>query len=102
MPAEIGIIGSTAAFIARARSAASCRGGSRHWTWLRIWVAKCEAGAFDDEAHAADLLHQYEAKIAALEIELLNGAQKDPRAPKNALTSVIAGAMVFPSSEDVS
>ena len=32
---------------------------------IRIWVAKCEAGAFDDDAQAADLIQQYEAKIAA-------------------------------------
>jgi transposase len=34
---------------------------------IRIWVARYEAGAFDDEARAADLLQEYEAKIAALE-----------------------------------
>ena len=34
---------------------------------IRVWVAKYEAGAFDDEFQAADLLQQYEAKIAALE-----------------------------------
>jgi transposase-like protein len=34
---------------------------------IRIWVAKFEAGAFDEEARAADLLQEYEAKIAALE-----------------------------------
>ena len=34
---------------------------------IRVWVAKYEAGAFDDEAQAADLVQQYEAKIAALE-----------------------------------
>ena len=33
---------------------------------IRVWVAKYEAGAFDDEFQAADLLKQYEAKIAAL------------------------------------
>jgi transposase len=30
-------------------------------------VARYEAAAFDDEARAADLLQEYEAKIAALE-----------------------------------
>jgi hypothetical protein len=30
-------------------------------------VKKLEAGAFDDDARAADLLEEYEAKIAALE-----------------------------------
>ena len=34
---------------------------------IRVWVAKYEAGAFNDEFQAADLLQQYEAKIAALE-----------------------------------
>ena len=34
---------------------------------IRIWVAKYEAGAFEDEIRAADLLQEYEAKIAALE-----------------------------------
>src|SRR5437899_11220431 len=34
---------------------------------IRIWVAKYEAGAFEDEFRAADLLQEYEAKIAALE-----------------------------------
>ena len=34
---------------------------------IRIWVAKYEAGTFNDEFQAADLLQQYEAKIAALE-----------------------------------
>ena len=34
---------------------------------IRIGVRKFEAGAFDDEARAADLLQDNEAKIAALE-----------------------------------
>ena len=56
------------------------------WNLIRVWVAKYEAGAFNDEFQAADLLQQYEAKIAALErlvgrqaleIEfLLKGAKK--------------------------
>ena len=55
---------------------------------IRIRVAKYAAGAFDGEARAADLLQQYEAKIAArerlvgrqaLEIEFLKGAQKNER-----------------------
>jgi transposase len=33
----------------------------------RVWVQKYEAGAFDEDAAAADLLQQYEARIAALE-----------------------------------
>ena len=34
---------------------------------IRIWVTKLEAGAFDEDAQAADMLEDYEAKIAALE-----------------------------------
>jgi transposase-like protein len=34
---------------------------------IRIWICKNEAGAFDDDFHAADLLQEYEAKVAALE-----------------------------------
>ena len=51
---------------------------------IRVWVMKFEAGAFDEDAEAAGLLQEYEAKIAALErmvgrqaleIEFLKGAQ---------------------------
>src|SRR5260370_35675396 len=50
---------------------------------IRVWVQKYEAGALDEDAQAADLLQEYEAKIAALErmvgrqaleIEFLKGA----------------------------
>lgn len=34
---------------------------------IRVWVAKFEAGAFDEDAQAADLIQEYEARIAALE-----------------------------------
>src|SRR5262245_58042028 len=33
---------------------------------IRVWVQKYEAGALDEDAQAADLLQEYEAKIAAL------------------------------------
>jgi transposase len=29
---------------------------------IRVWVAKYEAGAFDDDAKAADLIQAYEAR----------------------------------------
>ena len=57
---------------------------------IRIWVRKYEAGAFDDEAEAADLLQAYESRIAALErlvgqqaleLEFLKGALKSARRP---------------------
>ncbi len=77
---------------------------------IRIWVAKLEAGAFDEDAEAASLLQEYEAKIAALErlvgrqaleIEFLKGALKSAARPRSATTSVIAGPVVSPSPKDV-
>jgi transposase-like protein len=73
---------------------------------IRIWVAKYEGGAFDDDAEAADLLQEYEAKIAALErmvgrqaleLEFLRGASASAARPRNAPTSVITGPKAFPS-----
>ena len=58
---------------------------------IRIWVGKFEAGALDDDVQAADLMQEYEAKIAArerlvgrqaLEIELLQEALKHAPRPK--------------------
>src|SRR5512135_2186171 len=34
---------------------------------IRVWVQKYEAGALDEDAQAADLLQEYEAKVGALE-----------------------------------
>ena len=76
---------------------------------IRIWVRKFEAGAFDDDAQAADLLQRYEAKIAALErmvgrqaleIEFLKGALRSIPRPRSASTPVITGPMAFPSPKD--
>src|SRR5438094_3234957 len=73
---------------------------------IRVWVKKLETGAFDDEGRAADLLQQYEAKIAALErmvgrqaleLEFLKGALRNAPRPRSASTSVITGPMVSPS-----
>ena len=78
---------------------------------IRLWAAKYEAGEFDEEAEAADLLQQYEAKIAALErlvgrqaleIEFLKGAQRNRARPKNGPTFAIAGPSAPPSPGDVS
>ena len=75
---------------------------------IRVRVAKLEAGTYDEDAEAADLLQEYEAKIAALErlvgrqaleIEFLKGALKSAPRPRSATTSVIAGPMVSPSCE---
>jgi len=76
---------------------------------IRIWVAKYEAGGFDDDAQAADLIQEYEAKIAALErmvgrqaleIEFLKGALKNAPRPRSATTSVISGPKVSPPAKD--
>ena len=78
---------------------------------IRIWAAKYEAGEFSDEAEAADLLQEYEARIAALErlvgrqaleIEFLKGAQESKAPARNGTTSVVAGPPVCPSSEGAS
>src|SRR5712671_3171626 len=60
---------------------------------VRVWVQKYEAGALDEDAQAADLLQEYEAKIAALErmvgrrqaleIEFLKGALKNAPRPRS-------------------
>jgi transposase-like protein len=77
---------------------------------IRIWVAKFETGAFDGEAGAANLLQEYEAKIAALErmvgrqaleIEFLKGALKNAPRQRNASTSVITGPVASQSAKDV-
>lgn len=77
---------------------------------IRIWVTKLEAGAFDEDDQAVDLLEKYEAKIAALErmvgrqaleIEFLKGALRSAPRPRNATTSVTAGPMASPSRKDV-
>jgi hypothetical protein len=67
------------------------------------------SGAFDDDARAADLLQDYEAKIAALErmvgrqaleIEFLKGALKSAPRSRSASTSVITGPVASPSPKD--
>lgn len=76
---------------------------------VRVWVEKYEAGAFDDDAQAADLIQAYEARIAALErlvgkqaleLEFLKGAQRLGARPRSALMSVIAGPGASPSQKD--
>ena len=76
---------------------------------IRIWVGKYEAGALDGDVQAADLLQEYEAKIAALErmvgrqaleIELLKGALKHAPRPKGTSTSVVTGPAASRSAGD--
>jgi len=55
---------------------------------IRAWVTEAEAGEFDDEVEAFNLLSDYEGKIAAL--ERLVGRQDYGWAPKrNALNMVV-------------
>jgi transposase len=76
---------------------------------IRIWVGKCEAGEFDDDAQAADLLQAYEARIAALErlvgqqaleLEFLKGALRNAPRPRSAPISVVTGPLASPSRKD--
>jgi transposase len=82
-------------------------GLSRHL--IRIWVAKFDAGGLDSDTGAADLLADYEARIAALERlagklalenDFLKGALQHDRRPKSATTSVVVGPLVSPSQKD--
>jgi transposase len=77
---------------------------------IRVWVGKYEAGALDEDVQAADLLQEYEAKIAALErmvgrqaleIEFLKGALKSAPRPRSATMSVTAGPVISPLRKDV-
>jgi hypothetical protein len=63
--------------------------------------SEVRAGSFNEDVETADLLKQYEARIAALErlvgkqaleLEFLKGAPRSAPPSKNASTSVIAGA----------
>ena len=76
---------------------------------IRIWVQKCETGAFDEDACAADMIQVYEARIVALErmdgrralkTEFLKGALKNTPRPRSATTSVVTGPAAFPSQKD--
>ena len=73
---------------------------------IRVWLEKYETGEFDDDAQAADLIQQYEARIAALErlvgkqaleLEFLKGALQNTPRPRNGTTSVITGPPASPS-----
>ena len=72
-------------------------------------MQKYEAGDFDEDAAATDLLQQYEARIAALErlvgkqaleLEFLKGAVKNAPPPKSATTSVGVGPRASASQKD--
>jgi transposase len=76
---------------------------------IRVWVEKYERGEFDDEVEAANLLEQYEARIAALERmvgrlalenELLKKASQTFRPAKDARPSMTTGPRISPSPPD--
>jgi transposase-like protein len=76
---------------------------------VRIWVAKYEAGSFDSDVVAADIVQIQEARIAALErlvgklaleSEFLKGASRDAPRPRSEAMSVIAGPVVSRSPKD--
>jgi transposase len=76
---------------------------------IRIWVQKYEAGDFEEDAAAADLLQQYEARIAALErfvgkqtleLEFLKGAVKSAPRPKSATPSALRLNRINTSNAD--
>jgi transposase-like protein len=76
---------------------------------VRIWVAKYEAGSFDSDVVAADIVQTQEARIAALERlvgklalenEFLKGASRDAVRPRSETMSVIAGPVVSRSPKD--
>jgi hypothetical protein len=76
---------------------------------IRVWIAKAEAGEFNDDVAAAELLATYEARIAALErlvgkqaleLAFVKGGVFCGPSPTSAPTSVIAGPAASPSKED--
>lgn len=78
---------------------------------IRVWVSRYEEGALDDDAQAADLIQEYEARIAALErlvgkqaleLEFLKGALKSAPQPRSGITSAITGPVASPSRKDAS
>ncbi len=78
---------------------------------IRVWVEKYEAGAFDEDARAVDLIQAYEARIAALErlvgrqaleLEFLKGAVRSGVSPRSGPTSAIAGPPASRSRADAS
>ena len=76
---------------------------------IRIWIQKHDAGAFEDDAIAADAIEAYEARIAALErlvgkqaleIEYLKGALQHAPRPRSGSMSVVVGPAASASHKD--
>ena len=75
---------------------------------IRIWVAKYEAGEFDDESVQGDILTRYEARIAELERKVgqlvmendrLKKARRAVEQPSGAMVSVVSGPTRLPADE---
>ena len=75
---------------------------------IRVWIAKYEAGEFDDEQVQGDLLAHYEARIAELERkvgqlvmenDLLKKTRPPVEQPSGATASVVSGPTVSRSDE---
>ncbi|WP_024585160.1 transposase [Bradyrhizobium sp. OHSU_III] len=78
---------------------------------VRLWIAKYEAGELAEDVGAAERLHEYEAKIAALErmvgrltmeLDFLKGALKKRPSTTNEPMSIVSGPPVSPSHRDAS
>src|SRR5258707_8777867 len=76
---------------------------------IRIWVQRYEAGGLDEDAAAADMIQEYEARIAALErlvgkqaleLEFLKGALRHGPRPRSAPMSAITGPTTCRSQKD--
>lgn len=76
---------------------------------IRVWASKYEEGAFDADAQSADLIQEYEARIAALErlvgkqaleLEFPKGALKSAPSPRSGITSAVTGPVASPSRKD--
>src|SRR5262249_38317327 len=70
---------------------------------IKSWVAKFEAGGLDSDTAAADVLAEYEERIATLErlcrklaceYEFLKWVSRNFTHPKSVSTSFVAGALV--------
>ena len=77
---------------------------------IRLWSRKAEAGGFDDEAVAAELLGEYEARIEALErlagkqaleLEFLKRALELAASQRSETPSIISGPPASASRKDV-
>ena len=75
---------------------------------IGVWIAKYEAGEFDDEQVQGDLLARYEARIAELERkvgqlvmenDLLKKTRPPVERPSSTTSSVVSGPTVSRSDE---